>query len=557
MSVGNRYRKEIKAKLLAVSDDSSPIEGVDLERMLVEGGEVLVHKGVPRLVGVEQTWMPTVQYLVEHCDWGEGRCVVVNSDVSKAILRGAKTLYAPGCTADPDVTVGSPVCLRVVGNATPFAVGIWGVGDGAVSIVHSYNDALWEFKPCPGFDNPLFSLYQVFSPKFQAPQDSRRTDSIYTVPLLMIAAGNSTTTDQEKVTDLDASALDASDEPFVFDAEVVDRLVLKSLPAALHNATLPLDASVLWSSIRHEAPKIQRSKPFLEELSSLPGYVICQIREGGLSIDCALKSTSWKKLSQLIAYLVDVKLAKSKEICGVLKITYINTKHDLVSGFVPPERAAPKSTQSPKIRVEMRIVPTAMCKPIFAGAKCPFLKEPMTSAEARAVLDTYLRTVVSPDESPFVGNGLVCIDDTIKGWFSKKELAEFTNMRQIPITTLSSKWRFWFTPTTLLYDVHGRLVKRLNKGIPSVCIMEQRRAGHDVTRIKGVENFGLDITEVKKTISKKTATSATTDRAPGGKTDDILLMGYGGKAVVAILENAFGLPSQFIKVSLAKKPKKR
>ncbi|KAH0479855.1 MAG: hypothetical protein KVP17_004675 [Porospora cf. gigantea B] len=513
--------------------------------MQVEGGEVLVHRGVPRLVAVGATWMPTVQYLVDHCDWGKGRCVVVNSGVSRAILRGAKTLYAPGCMSVPDVTAGTPVCLRVVRNPTPFAVGIWGAGEGAVSIVHSYNDALWEFKPCPDFDNPLFSLYQVLSPEWASEDAHLLGNSV---------SGNNTTTDEEKVTDVDVSD---EVEAYVFDAEVVDRLVLSALPAALHDATLPLDTSVLWSSIRHEAPNVQRSKPFLEELSSLPNDVVRQIRQGDLSIDCALKSTSWKKLSKLIAYLVDVKLVKSKEICGVLKITFINANHDLVSGFVPSEKVAPKSAQSPKIRVEIKLVPTARCKPIFAGAKCPFVKgTPMTQAEARAILDTYMRTIVSPETSPYVEGGLVVINDTVKDWFSKKELALFTNMRQIPVTTLHNKWRSLFTPTTFLFDVHGRLIKRLN-GTPIVDIIEERRAGHDVTRIRGVEQFGLDISEVKKAISKKTASSATTDRAPGRKVDDILLMGHGGKAVIAFLENGFGLPSHFVKVKLAKKPKKR
>lgn len=105
--------------------------------------------------------------------------------------------------------------------------------------------------------------------------------------------------------------------------------------------------------------------------------------------------------------------------------------------------------------------------------------------------------------------------------------------------------------TKLIVTRNGRSEEVLKKGdVKNIHVgVEDRHAGRKfITKVSGLEYFGIDIDEFSVTLQKKHNTSASVGDLPGknetGK--EVMIQGNLLQEILVFLETKYGIPSNYI-----------
>ncbi|KAJ2390325.1 hypothetical protein GGI23_005646, partial [Coemansia sp. RSA 2559] len=167
-----------------------------------------------------------------------------------------------------------------------------------------------------------------------------------------------------------------------------------------------------------------------------------------------------------------------------------------------------------------------------------------TRKQARSVLEDYIkgRSLVDATDSQFVKLDHRLCD----GLLTKEEYSKLTVIRRDQLHTRLQEAMILYTQVS----VPGReAVLKIGKP-PTVDIVCERKMGNKVvTRVIGLEAYGIDPAEIAKELRTVCASSTTVDPVPGKKNAySVLVQGHQVPAVTKILDKRCKLPQQLLTV---------
>ncbi|KAG0177515.1 hypothetical protein DFQ29_004745 [Apophysomyces sp. BC1021] len=469
--------------------------------------------------------VPTVYTMWQHKDclpilytWGP---------VVRKLMEGAD-LMIPGLVPGPDgklpnLEKDDLVAITVKGYPFPLAVGTMalptseirprsGMKGKAVHIIHVYHDHLWAM----GDKSEPSEFYDMSDDEYQEEEKDEH--------------------EEEKT----VSQAAEEKSSIQLSTSEIDDLLKKSLYQALQfkmtpeNAptVLPLSVSNFYSAY------ILPSRPI----------------DAGSEVD--VKKSSWKKVQKFLKVMEKSGILKLKDQRGETLVTSVDWSHQSFQGLkayktvessetnkVARDTAAPTSTTQTDI--------VDLYKPLGSNVEIFVLekqkKDAMyTAAEARQVLMDYIRknNLVDPRNQR-----LVKIDVTLCDALLVK--SEYATVEKLPrdelVQRLLSKMQAFHT----LALPGKEPVLRKGKPKPVEVTQEIRQGRKTVTKVTGVEGFGLDVEEICKELTKLCASSATHNPihgvSPKNPLHEIMVQGPQIKHVSELLL-AKGVPKRFVAV---------
>ncbi|KAG0779657.1 hypothetical protein G6F22_010513 [Rhizopus arrhizus] len=433
----------------------------------------------PDMLPILYTWTPVIQKLIEGAD---------------LMIPG----LVPGPTGTlPELDQGDLVAITVKGYRYPLAIGTMvlptsdikprsGMKGKAVHIIHVYQDYLW-----------------TMGDKSEPPQLSQELDE----------SDDEEGVDEEvKEEIVNEKEQEEKEEKLVeqepvkqLSIEEIDDILKTSLYHALvykitpdNNTIFPISASSFYSAY------IMPSRPVGAEAADI-------------------KKSSWKKLQKFLKVIEKSGLLKTKEQRGETMIMSIQWSHPTLQQVAkyktieqqPSVATTPATTVSheEKKSAEIQEFFKPMGSFIFR-----FFDEAQqdkdalyTFVELRTILNDYVKKneLVNPKNQKMVRLDAILCDALL----SKAEYSTIDQLaRDQLVARLSSKMQPFHTIL-----LPGQKDPLLRKGHPkSIEIVQEIRQGRKtVTKVTGVEAFGLEIEELVKDFTKLCASSVTSNPIHG------------------------------------------
>ena len=256
---------------------------------------------------------------------------------------------------------------------------------------------------------------------------------------------------------------------------------------------------------------------------------------------------------------------------GTLSILAINRGHPEYTAFrtalLPTERDLQRAEEADAKEAGLASRPRAVEAFRFGSSIRCFLpeeadcEETLTHTEAREILKQYM-----DDEGLNGEQGQVVLDARLCDALyarSKKELA--AGVVQESFLTHDSKknlYSRWDARLDLYHRTESggagqgkRTASAWRKGPPPAVQVDQIKVkGHSITRVIGVETYGIDAEELAIEAKKAFACTTTAEALPGKSSTgmQVELQGHIGDQLLEHLHKAHGVPRKYIKV---KKPK--
>ncbi|CAO3585977.1 unnamed protein product [Absidia cylindrospora] len=496
-------------------------------------------------------------------------------------------LMIPGLVNGPDgslpqVKKGELVAITIRGYKYPLAVGTMatssadikvrsGMKGKAVIILHVYNDFLWSMgdksSPPELKDISDDEYVEEEEDNDEEDEDSQQQQQQLENEPLTAASDNQPSGQQQ---DQPKPSTDDTPSMNYTTAEIDDLLkdslyqgLLFKLTPEKTTTVLPLSVSSLYTAY------ILPSRP----------------RRGGLEVD--IKKSSWKKVQKFLKTMEKSGVLKLKEHRGETNVTSINWSHPSLQGVTPyktveklmieqqqQQQVAPagsttattdqsnKNTDVSFSSTPGQIQVIDMYKPIGASAVIfEVVKQDKSamysSIEVRQVLFEYIKmeNLVDPKNQKFI-----IIDPILTDAILNK--TEYQTVHKLGRDQILQRLLPKMQPFHMV-TLPGK-DPILKKGAPkTIEVMQEIRQGRKtVTKLTGMESFGLEIDDLCKELTKLCASSATHSQIHGTspKTPlyEIMVQGPQMKNVSELLLRK-GVPKKFIFVNdkTAKKGKGR
>ncbi|KAJ3097142.1 Eukaryotic translation initiation factor 2D [Phlyctochytrium planicorne] len=566
-----KLRTEILSKFPSLTEDSlSEIfpakEGkngdgeMNLVKILSHSGEqvnLYVVGGQPLFakIGVDETLVPTVYAL-----WALPGMLPVLSTwgvVMKKMFDGAD-LMLPGVIipadkfADATWKVGDPVAVVVKGNWFPLAVGTMLVsademkkpgfqmkGKG-VKTIHTYNDFVWAVGDKS--DPPEI-------PQEELEDGNEEEDDGYEV----VFEDDATETPVEvnmkelSLTDLaiPPELEEAAPEKAVLSPAEMDKLLETSLIAAIKTRltddpkSYPISGSVLYDS--HVLP----------------------CRPIGTTLD--MKNSGFKKLSKFLKAMEKKGYVKLKERNGDIILMSVNRKHPEIAAFELPRKMAGEESQSSRASgmvgaaASTTSVATAASSQSASTAGTLSVVELykasgnvqkvwdeinlhkdtyFTKVDVKNALETYVKEKGLVADDP----RLIKLDMYLAHAVLKKDDGDVEALaRESLISMLLEKMQPYYQITLPNQD------PVIKKGAPKPIqiIVEVRQGRKSVTRVAGMEAYGIDPEDLAAQLKVKCASSTTSSPLPGKATPtlyEVMVQGSKIREVCECLAERYHIP---------------
>ncbi|KAF7727001.1 hypothetical protein EC973_008114 [Apophysomyces ossiformis] len=471
--------------------------------------------------------IPTVYTLWQHVDclpilytWGP---------VVRKLMEGAD-LMIPGLVPGPDgklpnVDKDDLVAITIKGYPYPLAVGTMalptseirprsGMKGKAVHVIHVYHDYLWAMgdksEPAEFQNTSDDESYQEDETEERVPKEEVTT---------------------QEVKDTNSVQLSTSD---------IDDLLKKSLLQALQFKMTPDNAStVLPLSVSNfYTTYILPSRPI----------------DVGSEVD--IKKSSWKKVQKFLKAMEKTGILKLKDQRGEAFVSSVNWSHPDFQGLKAYKSMESSEASKPVKEKESATTPTQteivdIYKPMGSTIAL-FVSEKQktdtmyTAAEVRKILMDYIKNqnLVEPRNQRMVKIDALLCDALLAK-------AEYNTIDRLARDDLVQRLLSKMQPFHMLTLPGKESV--LCKGKPkAVEITQEIRQGRKtVTRVTGMEGFGLDVEELCRELTKLCASSATHNpihgSSPKNPMHEIMVQGPQIKHVSELLLGK-GVPKRFIMI---------
>ncbi|WEW55871.1 hypothetical protein PRK78_001305 [Emydomyces testavorans] len=285
-----------------------------------------------------------------------------------------------------------------------------------------------------------------------------------------------------------------------------------------------------------------------------------------------IKKTSWKNVKKFVKYLDKEKLVKSKDRSGgetiIQDVDFDDTRVVQFEPYKLPCKPVPESKMSTKSPAVARVGQTFEVKTLYrpSGKLTPDLFPPLantdpnnyySASDVSKRLNDYLSSQDPPIISPsnprtinlnaFIGNKILSSN-------SQNDLAILSRgtilrdallKRLLEDPSLCSPYHAILKPEQTLKDVKPRA-----GALPKVVVLIERRAGSKVvTRITGLETFGVSPQMLGDELQKKCASRTSVAQAVGAAKGsmELLVQGDHRRTVDEMLRDR-GVKSQWIDV---------
>ncbi|KAJ2239380.1 hypothetical protein GGH98_006255 [Coemansia sp. RSA 454] len=266
-----------------------------------------------------------------------------------------------------------------------------------------------------------------------------------------------------------------------------------------------------------------------------------------------VKKSSYKKLAKFLKAMEKHGLLGLKDIRGEMHIKSLNWTHADLRTYTPYSvKHVVKAEQAPAVEKtqkgnmieleEILRVPPAL-RPLFDDVNGNPESGYMTRQQAGYVLEAYIKRHNLVDtRNPrnirvdhLVCDGLLTKDETAKlTFYPRDKLQQRLQERMILCTRLT-------VPGNPPVVRQGRP--------PTIDIVCEKKMGNKVvTRVMGLEVYGVDPASLAKELRVACASSTSVDPVPGKKTVSVLVQGHQVKIMTRLL-NDRGVPTDLLKVT--------
>jgi translation initiation factor 2D len=497
----------------------------------------------PYLTGTECVWMtvdsgpgepsvqcPSVAFLSLVVNFP---AVVIPSDVSKYLCRGAHLMRAGIISiplhVQPNRT--NVVAIQVKGNPQPFGVGVLrlpvkdetsGIG---VHVWMCYGDDIYHSTTAiaesrPSRNNPVggapfdnghygnlgFLEGVVVRPILERGNDTNQEDSV--------SSGVSSKEIESHLADVGNGVGDRTE---IRNGSLSNEIQLDEINPSEKQVELPLDPDDLFHQAACRAMVNIKDKDLPMLSSCFYGNHVLKHFSGGELIQ--VKNTSHKKFGTYLLHqhqrgLVTVGEDKNdKNPAGYLKS--INRSHLDLRGIKKTKEEEPLRIAKGLKIVSLYVIPQhfislmRLDKGDVKGANAKSDERRgtglLTSPEVRDILEKYC-----------TGNNLITTDASEVNLDGPLTDALYKKSHSMPPTLLTRKdlndaWMNKMEPAYALVQMPGNQVAKMARGAPPMIEMEVSRLGGNklVTRLRGLEEYGIDGEHFCKEVSKRFACAGT------------------------------------------------
>jgi translation initiation factor 2D len=511
------------------------------------------------------------------------------------------------------VTVGShPAVVVVSGNPQPFAVGIlnytedfWTNRKGvAVTIVTSYGDDLWR-QQCQHQNHRHGSKLApdaTISAVGGAPFDAGEYGNVgFLHGRIVSPIANATAVLDDDADEDDVPPDDSPDEPTTIAPVETDRekhaeeaeescangatAVDETGPPVPPESTAPLGPShdeLLHSAVCRALVRLKGSDLPMTVATFYAQHVLPR-RDEGSTID--LKSTRWKKFSAYLKEQVDRGLvtvaADAAKKDPLARLTGYERRHDDLRDFLAEKKAEPPADPSEGATKKLALI-DLYCIPnhfhsllrldpsaVSAGNATSDERRgtgKLTLKECRQILDDYVaREYLVQPSSP---NTVVLDGPLTDALFKGKKGTEAAPVpERLNRKELADAWIKRLDVAYAVVEVPGNRIVRLARGRPPCVTIEvsRRQSNKFLTRIRGLEQYGIDPACFAREAATRFASAATVEEGPAPKAADVLVQGNLVEELEALLigderltvhggarDSPFRVPKSAINVELRK-----
>ncbi|KAI8096873.1 uncharacterized protein BX664DRAFT_377996 [Halteromyces radiatus] len=494
----------------------------------------------PTILPTLYTWGPVVQKLIEGAD-----------------------LMIPGLVNGPDGTLpsvkeGDLVAITIRGYKYPLAVGKMAISSSdikvrsgmkgkAVYVLHVYHDFLWAM----GDKSEPPEMKDISDDEYMEEEDEndnqQQDDNQTTVEEIQQSSQVSTTMKEDTSMNYTTSEIDD-----LLKESLYQGLLFKLTPEK-GTSVLPISASSLYTAY------ILPSRP----------------RRGGLEVD--IKKSSWKKVQKFLKTMEKTGLLKLKEQRGETNVTTINWSHPSLQGVTPYKTVEKLMLEQQQQQQHLSTPSSIENQPT---GKSNTISADTSSSDQIQILDMYkpigstipLFELTKNDKTALYSS--VEVRQIILEYIKAENLVDSKNQRMInmnPILTdaILNKSEYQTVNQLGRDQIVQRLLSKmqpfhlvtlpgkepiLRKGIPKEIEVTQeiRQGRKTVTKLTGMESFGLEIDDLCKELTKLCASSATHNQihgtSPKAPLYEIMVQGPQMKHVSELLLRK-GVPKKLIMVN--------
>ncbi|KAI7891532.1 uncharacterized protein EV154DRAFT_464103 [Mucor mucedo] len=473
----------------------------------------------PNMIPKLYTWGPVVRKLIEGAD-----------------LMIPGMVYGPDGTL-PHLNTGDLVAITIKGYPYPLAIGTMalstseikprsGMKGKAVHIIHVFEDYLWSMGDKSGPPE----LLDISDDEYEEDEDAQEVPTDAKAEVTAVDPSAETITTQSNTGKLSTNDIDEWLKKSLFYA-----LVYKLKPDNASNV-LPLSASSLYSA-----------------------YIMpCRPLDVGTEVD--IKKSSWKKLQKFLKAMEKSGLLKTKEQRGETMIISVDWTHaslqdlrkykTMESLTAQPVKEAVKAVARPAAQPSNQAEIIEIFKPLgtqmikfFEEAK--HNKDALyTIPEIRTVIADYIKIhdLVDPKNQKMIN-----IDPVMCDVILNKQ--EYNSINQLARDQILHRICLKMQPFHKIKLPGKDAVLRKGEPKPVEITQEVRQGRKTITKVTGVEGFGLDVEEISKELTRLCASSATYNAIQGvsPKTPlfEIMVQGPQIKNVTELMLSK-GVPKRFI-----------
>ncbi|EEP78764.1 conserved hypothetical protein [Uncinocarpus reesii 1704] len=285
-----------------------------------------------------------------------------------------------------------------------------------------------------------------------------------------------------------------------------------------------------------------------------------------------IKKTSWKNVKKFVKYLDKERLVKSKDRSGgetiILDVDFNDRRVDMFEPYKLPRKAGSESKPSSKAPANAQLGESFNVKTIYrpSGKLTPDLFPPLantdinnyySASDVSKRLNDYLSSqqpsIISPSNpriihlNPFISNKILSSN-------SQADLAILTRgtvmrdallKRLLDDPSLCAPYHAILKPGQILRDVKPKA-----GALPKASVLIERRTGSKVvTRLTGLETFGVSPQVLGDELQKKCASSTSVSQAVGAVKGlmEVLVQGDHRRTVEKVLGDR-GIKPQWIDV---------
>ncbi|KAJ2489323.1 hypothetical protein IWW37_004060 [Coemansia sp. RSA 2050] len=488
--------------------------------------------------------------------------------ISKLI--GGADLMVPGLLIPreglPDLKKGTLVAICCPGNAAAQAVGVLnlntqglqsvaGAKGKAVLITHTYQDHLWQLgskQPLPAIEfASTTDLVQVDdgSDDNDNDDDDNNTGSGDNEHNWSVV-GQRPSNDKPPVPVVPEPATD--DKPSNHSDSVAVDVTPDEMDELLMNSMRQIMATVLDEAHTVELLPINASTIYST-------YMVPNAPRGR---ELDIKKSSHKKLAKFLKAAEKHGLIKLKDIRGELHVKSLNWAHKDMAEFTPyivgtakkekqTDGEAGRSVAAPgqpgneldMIHVIELLKPSSALVLLFSDVGAQTDTGYFSRQQARAVLEDYIKGRQLVDAKH---PRMVKLDHRLCDGLLTKE--EYSKLSTYPRDKLQARLQERMTLYTQVVLPGGPTAVKIGNPPCAEIVCEKKMGSKVITRVSGLEPYGIDPQTLAKELRTACASSTTVDAIPGKKNAQmVIVQGHQIAALTRLLEQ-HRLPARLISV---------